>query len=259
MPIDFHDARNRQTYATRDADESWITFIRDHIEVSNKRIADAGCGGGIYTRALARMGAAHVVGIDFSEEMLKGATESCRDMPNVTFHKGDACQSGLPADEFDIILERALIHHLHDLDACFREAHRMLKAGGVLIVQDRTPQDCLLPGDEHHIRGYFFEKFPRLGNLEISRRHDSDQVRQALERSGFRLDKTGSLWEISRIYPTFDELAQDLLRRTGRSILHELTDGELQELVDFMRAKLRDCPIPIVEKDSWTVWFAIKP
>lgn len=54
MPINFHDEQNRQTYATRNADESWISLIKDPVDISNKRIADVGCGGGIYTKALIR-------------------------------------------------------------------------------------------------------------------------------------------------------------------------------------------------------------
>lgn len=258
MPINFHDEQNRQTYATRNADESWISLIKATVDVSNKRIADIGCGGGIYTKALIKMGESHVVGVDFSDEMLKGAANNCKNIQNATFLKGDAYQSNLPANEIDIVLERALIHHLNDLDACFKEAYRIIKDGGVLIVQDRTPKDCLLPGDENHIRGYFFERFPQLIDKEISRRYDSGQVQQVLESNGFRLAKTVSLWETRRVYNDYEELKRDILLRTGRSILHELTDVELQELISFIGRKLNDNQSPIHEKDSWTVWFAIK-
>jgi ubiquinone/menaquinone biosynthesis C-methylase UbiE len=258
MPINFHDEQNRQTYATRNADESWISLIKDTVEVSNKRIADIGCGGGIYTKALIKLGAAHVVGVDFSDEMLQGAANNCKNIQNASFLKGDAYQSNLPANEFDIVLERALIHHLNDLNACIKEAYRIIKDGGVLIVQDRTPKDCLLPGDENHIRGYFFERFPQLINKEISRRYDSGQVQQALESNGFRLAKIVSLWETRRVYNDYEKLYQDLQLRTGRSILHELKDEELQELISFIGGKLKYSQPPVIEKDLWTVWFAIK-
>ncbi len=78
------------------------------------------------------MGASHVVGVDSSDEMLKGAANNCKNIQNATFLKGDAYQSSLPANDIDIVLERALIHHLNDLDACFKEAYRIIKDGGVL-------------------------------------------------------------------------------------------------------------------------------
>lgn len=158
----------------------------------------------------------------------------------------------------DIVLERALIHHLNNLDACFREAWRILKNGGTFIIQDRTPQDCMLPGDEQHIRGYFFEKFPALLEKEIARRHESHQIQQALMATGFRLMKTTSLWETRRVYQNRDALVHDLSLRTGRSILHALTDTELQELISFIHEKIDDEQFPITEKDAWTIWIALK-
>lgn len=128
----------------------------------------------------------------------------------------------------------------------------------MLIIQDRTPKDCLLPGDDNHIRGYFFEKFPELINKEILRRHNSDKVRIALEANGFELGKEVQLWETRRVYNDLETLINDLLHRTGRSILHELTDNELHELVLFIKNKLENKTPPIVEKDSWIVWIAVK-
>ncbi|WP_040949773.1 class I SAM-dependent methyltransferase [Gorillibacterium massiliense] len=258
MPINFHDARNRMTYTTRTADESWRSFMRETVDVRNKRIADIGCGGGIYTKALIEMGAAHVIGVDFSSEMLKGAASTCKDMQDVSFLQGNAYETKLPANMTDIVLERGLIHHLDDLDACFKEACRILKPGGDFIIQDRTPEDCLLPGSKHNIRGHFPEKFPRLIDFEIARRHHSDQVSQTLERNGLRLSKAFTLWETRCIYTDFDELENELLNRSGRSILHELTDTELRELIEYIKEKLDSGQEPIIEKDAWTVWAAVK-
>ncbi|SDN00730.1 hypothetical protein [Paenibacillus jilunlii] len=52
-----------------------------------------------------------------------------------------------------------------------------------------------------------------------------------------------------------------MLQRKGRSILHELTDNELVELVSFMKERLgtvQPTVQPIEEKDRWTVWVAEK-
>src|SRR5262249_9808097 len=81
-----------------------------------------------------------------------------------------AVATGLPMASADIVFERALIHHLGDLKACFAEARRVLVPRGTLIVQDRTPADVDLPGSPEHLRGYFFERFPRLGDVERTRR-----------------------------------------------------------------------------------------
>lgn len=257
MPINFHDEKNKMSYTTRTADECWLSVIKENIEVTGKEVVDIGCGGGIYTKALVSLGASQVTGLDFSEAMLSGAAENCKGIENVSFVHGSAYDTGLLDNQFDIILERALIHHLDDLDRCFLEANRILKTNGMLIIQDRTPSDCLLPGDDNHFRGYFFEKFPRLIEKEVSRRYDSNQVRQSLDSNGFTVLNEVQLWETRREYQNLDVLRSDLMQRTGRSILHELTEAELQELVAFIQSKLAHSSTPIVEKDSWTLWFAI--
>ena len=48
-------------------------------------------------------------------------------LPNTAFLKGNAYHSTLPEGQVDIVLERALIHHLNDLNACLKEANRIMK------------------------------------------------------------------------------------------------------------------------------------
>ncbi|AHV98304.1 class I SAM-dependent methyltransferase [Paenibacillus sabinae] len=257
MPIDFHDQKNQSTYASREASAKWIQTIAKHVRLQGKRVLDLGCGGGIYTKELAQSGAVYVTGMDFSAEMLDGAAENCRDIPNIAFAQGSALDTGLKDGQYDMLLERALIHHIKDLAACFREAHRVLKAGGTFIIQDRTPEDCSLAGSPSHIRGYFFEKYPKLLEHEIQRRHYSHDVIDALRQNGFRLITELSFWETRRSYEDFGQLRQDLLGRTGRSLLFELTDDELSELVDFIGQKLTGAR-PIHEQDRWSIWIAVK-
>lgn len=238
MSINFYDPKNNKTYTTRNADQTWIQSIYANTTLNNKTLADIGCGGGIYTKAMFQLGVKQVTAVDFSEEMLKGAAENCKDFNNITFVKGEAYNTGLLSSSYDIVLERALIHHLDNLNVCFKEANRILKSGGILIVQDRTPEDCVLPGDENHIRGYFFEKFPKLIEKETARRYDSEEVINALESNDFKIEKVVKLWEIRRHYEHIEALKKDLLLRTGRSILHELSDSELISLVNYIKNKL---------------------
>lgn len=259
MPIDFHDKQNRQSYALRKVDRSWREAIQQMVNVSGLNVLDIGSGGGIYSRALAEMGAAHVTGVDFSQEMLEAAREQSQGYAQVEFVSGNALETGLPGEEYDLIVERALIHHLAlaDLESAFREAFRLLRPGGMLLLQDRTPEDCLLPGSKRHIRGYFFERYPRLMRKEIERRPELDTVLQVLQRAGFSRTNAEKLWETRARYPALAALASDLLNRTGRSILHELNDTELQDLVDAISQELQSQLKPgeeIVEEDRWTVW-----
>ena len=108
------------------------------------------------------MGAKNVVGLDFSKEILQVAKENCNNFSNISFIHGDAHNIPYPNETFDIVISRAVIHHLQDIPTFLREASRILNKNGVLILQDRTIEDCTIPGSPEHIRGYFSLYFQNL-------------------------------------------------------------------------------------------------
>jgi 2-polyprenyl-3-methyl-5-hydroxy-6-metoxy-1,4-benzoquinol methylase len=259
MPIDFHDQNNRTSYTTRQANQTWRETIRDIVDLNGKNVLDIGCGGGIYSKALVEMGASQVTGVDFSQEMLKGATVHCQEYEQITFVSRTASDTKLPSGQYDVILARALIHHINDPELFFSEAFRLLRSGGTIVVQDRTVEDCLLAGSQSHIRGYFFSSFPRLRDKEVKRRHSSEAVQRGLEEIEFQNIQEQKLWETRKVYASLEDLSKDLLARTGRSILHDLTDKELQHLVNYIQNQWQDdYDQTIIERDRWTVWSAKK-
>lgn len=260
MPINFHARENMYSYSGRNVDPAWMALIANLVEIEGKIGADIGCGGGIYTRALLQMGAKRVTGIDVSETMIEAAQEQNKDEnDSLMFMQGDACRTGLESNQYHFILERALIHHINDLEACFKEAYRLLKENGVLIVQDRTPEDCLLPGSSRHLRGYLFEFYPRLIDHEISRRHPRETVEKSLADAGFNRIDSHVFWEKRKRYDTFAQLERELMERKGRSILHELTDEEIRAFVHNLMERIQDSVNgEIIEADRWTIWIAHK-
>lgn len=89
------------------------------------------------------MGASNVTGLDFSEQILTSAKEKCEEYSNINFKLGNALDTKLEDEQYDIILERAIIHHIQNLNECFKKAYRLLKPGGIFLIQDRNPEDCL--------------------------------------------------------------------------------------------------------------------
>jgi hypothetical protein len=134
----------------------------------------------------------------------------------------------------------------------------LLRSGGALIVQNRTPQDCSLPGDTTHLRGYYFERYPRLLAREAARRPDSATMLAALQQAGFHTIEERKLWETVKGYPNITALTNELLACTGRSILHELSDEELRSLVAYVRERFAGYDQQIVEQGRWTLWAARK-
>jgi len=257
MALDFNDPLLRNTYALRTADTSWKESILDTLNPCGTRVADIGCGGGIYSTAWLDLGVESVTGVDFSAQMIQAAETRCDEQPNLSFVVADAAETGLPSGSYDIVFQRALIHHVPDLSAVFTEAMRLLAPGGTLIVQDRTMDDVLHPGNPEHLRGYFFEVFPRLLAFEEQRRPRRDAVSDLLRSVGFETVKESALSERRKSYPNITSLQRDLLDRTGRSILHELSDIELKSLIDYIAYRVPQ-EGGFDEIDYWTVWSATK-
>ena len=260
MPIDFLAERNRYTYASRSADSSWFNAVSSLAAPHGKTLLDIGCGGGIYLQAWRQLGAKRVIGVDFSEQMVRTAFERTREMDDAWVLAGRATSVPLPSGTVDIVFTRALIHHLsdHDFPIFLAEAHRLLAPGGVCIIQGRTFDDVACLASPTHIRGFLFEAFPKLLQVEEARRRGSREVVEGLLGAGFANVRARSFWEVRREYEDVVELAQDLRGRVGRSILHELTDEELQYLVEYITARLAGRQ-HIVERDRWTLWHAQKP
>lgn len=254
--IDFHDPANRRTYSDREADASWRETVTALVEPLGAHVVDIGCGGGTYLRAWHDLGAASVLGVDSSATILEAARESHGHLTGVSFRLGDATDTGLPAGSADVVFERALIHHVPVLDAVAVEAARLLRPGGLLLIQDRTPEDVAQPGSAEHPRGWLFDVHPRLLDVEKARRRGPAEVAAALTGAGFAHITTTTAWEVRRRYADREDYLAEIAARTGRSILHELGDAELAELVGELRRRIPEGPL--VEQDRWTLWRAVR-
>ncbi|MFS0788184.1 class I SAM-dependent methyltransferase [Shouchella sp. 1P09AA] len=258
MAIDFQNEQNRYSYTNREADPSWMEEMNAILRAYGpEHIVDLGCGGGIYTRALAEMGIRNVTGVDSSRTMIKTAEEEANTCEAISYQVGSATRMNLGSQEADMVFARALIHHLEFLDPAFEEGNRVLKQDGLYFIQTRTPEDCFLPGTSEHLRGYFFDCFPHLKEIEKKRRHQVEAIHLALQGAGFQIEKTWHLWETRTTHETKQHFLDDIELRTGRSLLHELSDQQLKKLVAYLDQTIQSKK-SIVEKDRWTLILAKK-
>lgn len=254
--IDFEDPSNRDTYVGRDADPAWVDLYEKLIRPRGHHIADVGCGGGIYTKAIACLRPAWVLGIDSSALSLESARKYCAGIPHVGFLMTDAEELAVRDRVFDNVVERALIHHFDSLDRNFREVFRVLKPHGTFWLQDRTVEDALRPPSEEHIRGFYMVFDEKLRNTEIERRRRTEDIVSALRAAGFPDIWSEKVHELRKVFQSPDELREEILTRRGRSILHGLNDQELEKLADFVLDHISHWPVH--ERDTWTVWVAQK-
>ncbi|GLO65485.1 MULTISPECIES: class I SAM-dependent methyltransferase [Oceanobacillus] len=256
--IDFHSFENTNSYSNRAVDLTWIEKLQSFIESPQNKVAvDMGCGGGLYTKVLADLGFKEIYGIDFSDAMLTSASNNYHHLKQTHFLKGTAYTSGLKSSSIDFYLQRAVLHHLSEPEAAFMEAARILRNGGIIFIQDRTIEDCLIPGSTSHLRGYLYYDFPELIEIEKQRRPTISETIGQLKTAGFTEIKYMNLWEVRKQYASFQELRKDIQSRKGRSILHELTDDEIKLWIQKLENRLPN-DMEITEKDRWTIWVAYK-
>lgn len=260
MSMNFQTGENRFANVGRKAHTAWVRMIRGIVDVRGKRAIDLGCGNGIYTWALADMGAEHVTGVDSAEEAVLAATKNRPPNAAVDFVLADALQTGLQEHAYDTLLMRDLLSHLDrgQISRCIQEAARLLKRGGSLLIQDQTPEDCLLPGSTTHIRGYFFMRYSRLKAKEVRRQPEDMTIRRTFQDMGFAEVESQKLWEIERVYTSYGQLRSNLLARQGYALLSELTDAELIDLTKYIEAQVQLSENEeVIEQARWTVWSAV--
>ncbi|WP_099304050.1 class I SAM-dependent methyltransferase [Bacillus sp. Marseille-P3800] len=258
MAIDFHHEQNRFSYTNREVDSSWLEEMNTILEAyAPQHVVDLGCGGGIYSRVLAEMGVSNVTGVDSSKTMIQTAEEEASSSKAVTYQVGSATEMNLSSNAADMVFARALIHHLKDLAPAFEEGNRVLKRDGLYLIQTRTPEDCFLPGSAEHLRGYFFHCYPHLKEIETRRRHPVKVIHSGLQGAGFQIEKTWHLWETRAVHETKQQFLDDIRLRKGRSLLHDLSDQQLETLVAYLDRTIQG-EKNIVEKDRWTLILAKK-
>ncbi|MBS1369117.1 MAG: methyltransferase domain-containing protein [Lentisphaeria bacterium] len=109
--------------------------LANRIELENpRRILDLGCGPGNSTQVLAeRFPAAHILGVDSSENMLETAR---RDYPAMEFRLFDATgEFAALGGGFDAVYSNACIQWVPDHPRLLREMMSILVPGGVMAVQ----------------------------------------------------------------------------------------------------------------------------
>lgn len=103
----------------------------DLNQVRNWDVLDAGCGGGRYSAAWAKLGAKSVTGLDFSEIGIQTARErTAGKFPNVKFEMGDALDIPFSDNSFDCSFSNGVLHHTRDWKKGIHEMVRVLKPGG---------------------------------------------------------------------------------------------------------------------------------
>lgn len=108
-------------------DEDWV-------------VGDLGCGSGQLVAALVGR-VRNVIGVDDSAAMLQAARRRLRGLGPVDLRRGRLESLPLDDAELDVAFCVLVLHHVPEPLAALREAARVLRPGGRLVVVDMLPHD----------------------------------------------------------------------------------------------------------------------
>jgi ubiquinone/menaquinone biosynthesis C-methylase UbiE len=131
----------------------WYTTIRrsgSQIEAWRKQAAqltgslsdgadvlEVAPGPGYFAIEMARLGRFHVTGLDISHTFVEIASENARQAGvNAVFRQGDASSMPFADESFDLIICQAAFKNFSRPGKVFDEMHRVLRGGGMAIIQD---------------------------------------------------------------------------------------------------------------------------
>ncbi|MEL6952617.1 MAG: bifunctional 2-polyprenyl-6-hydroxyphenol methylase/3-demethylubiquinol 3-O-methyltransferase UbiG [Pseudomonadota bacterium] len=181
-------------------------FARDlsqPVPLSGLQLLDIGCGGGLLSEPMARLGA-DVTGADAAAGNIPVAqlhAEASR--LEINYRNITAEALAEEGQTFDVILAMEIIEHVADPEAFLQACRKLLRPGGMLVCStlNRTPKSYFLAvfGAERVMRWlppgtHDWSKFITPGDLAaMLARADLTP----LDRSGFVFDPIGWSWSIS--------------------------------------------------------------
>jgi ubiquinone/menaquinone biosynthesis C-methylase UbiE len=138
-----------------------------------------------------RLPEAHVTGIDLAEHMLGYARQKLAASPHqgrVRFDSADAKQLNYPDQSFDVVFSNTILHHIPDPEPFLKEALRVLRPGGVLLIRDLFRPESTKRIAEL-VQCYAAEESPSSQELFRASLHaalTSDELRQVADQAGMQ-------------------------------------------------------------------------
>ena len=101
--------------------------------LKNIKLLDIGCGGGLLSEPMCRLGAS-VVGIDASKKNIEVAKFHAKKNKLKIDYKIASPEMLKDKKKFDVILNMEIVEHVNDIDFFIKESSKLLKKNGIMFI-----------------------------------------------------------------------------------------------------------------------------
>lgn len=227
-------------------------------DTKTERVLEIACGTGIVTRQL-RDGLppkTEIVATDLNPDMFKYAQQKFRDNENVRWQQADASALPFPDNSFDTVVCQFGYMFVPDQPAAMREAHRVLRKGGVFLFNVWSSlADNPFAEIAHTTIGSFFDHDPpKFYEIPFSL-HEITPVHDLLQNAGFAQVESFIETKPCRANSA-KEFATGLVR--GNPVGTEAAERGVdpEKLIDALARRFGDAPFESTMRAI--VWRAMK-
>jgi 2-polyprenyl-6-hydroxyphenyl methylase/3-demethylubiquinone-9 3-methyltransferase len=196
----------RRKYVRDRIDQHWQGDECSRTPLAGKTALDVGCGAGLLTEPLARLGAS-VTGIDASPEVIAVAREHAEAMAlAIDYRAGDVQEFQC---QFDLVTAMEVIEHVADPSTFLKALARRLAPGGLLILS--TPNATAWSRLMMITVGEGLGRIPK-GTHDFDNFIGPDRMKTLLADAGLEcVDTEGLAWSPTRGLHLSDDLRLNYL------------------------------------------------
>jgi SAM-dependent methyltransferase len=227
--------------------------------VAGENVLDFGCGTGQVARDASTAGAADVLGIDISQQLVDKSRELAAGLPTARFEHGDVQTAALPSQHFDVALSRFGAMFFDDPVAAFGNIATALRPNGRLVLVAWTGVDD--NEWQREIRGALDVgrdlPAPAAGAPGPFGLANADQNTTVLDKAGYA-DIAHDHLQLPYRCGTDTAEAFGFFQRTGmfRGLTETLSEDDSQRALAALEATMRAHETPngvIFESGAWLI------